>query len=392
MNYETLSQPEIPPLLEHPMYRDGMAAVNAGRWPEAVAALELLLNIYPDTHDLAKLLEEARMRATMARFQPKHRPKRIPRRFLAGGLLVLVVLLLAGFGLYKLWLQPILLQELAVRQVTRLRTTADEAIARGDYRLARQSLEQLQLILPEDPETASALQRTERLEKLTGLYDEASRQMAAGNWNEAITALTELESLDAEYRDLPQLLAQARQAQNLNKQFEAAEAALSSGDYMAAIAGYQALQEADFSFRYEDIQAGIFEGHLRYGQQLLAEAGSNPEPVSEALAHFDQALKLQPANAEALAERRLAESYLRALTSKNRDEIIDQLQIVVQQDENYAGKTAVQLLYNRLSERAASLLAAGDRDAAIADYQLAARLGVADATAAQEKLAELVGD
>jgi hypothetical protein len=276
--------------------------------------------------------------------------------------------------------------------VTQLRTTADEAVARGDYTLARQSLEQLQLILPEDPETAGALQRMERLEQRAGLYDEASRQMAAGNWNEAITSLTELESLDAEYRDLPQLLALARQAQDLDRQFQAAEAALSNGDYLAAIAGYQALQQADFSFRFEDIQAGIFEAHLRYGQQLLAEAGSNPEPVTEALVHFDQALKLQPANAAALAERRLAESYLRALTSNNRDETIDHLQMIYQQDANYAGKTAVQLLYTRLSERAASLLAAGDKEAAIADYQLAARLKVADSTAAQAKLAELAGD
>jgi hypothetical protein len=50
------------------------------------------------------------------------------------------------------------------------------------------------------------------------------------------------------------------------------------------------------------------------------------------------------------------------------------------------------MLYSTLLERADSLLGAGNKEAATADYQIAAQLMVDDTSEAQDKLAELAAD
>jgi hypothetical protein len=300
-----------------------------------------------------------------------------------------MVMAIAGYVVYALWINPVLIQELALREITRLRNEANQAIEAGDYARARQSLQRLQTIRPKDTQTAQALQRIEQVERLSALYDEAKALMTAGSWAEAIQVLTELQSLDAEYRDVPELLQVARESQNLERQFQAAEEAFARADWPVAITQYQALRQANLTFRFEEIQARLYESYLRYGQARLAETGSNPSRVSEAASHFAEALKIKPLDDEALNERRRAEAYLAALNSKDQGEVIDLLQMIYNEVPDYAGKQAAQLLYAALVEQADTFLKSGDKAAAIAAYRVAAQLEVDDPSQAREKLAEL---
>ncbi len=393
MDYEFISPPDsLPPLHEHPDYVKGMAYIEAGQWQQAVEMLQLLHKIYPDEAELKELLDEAQMRVTMARFQPARKSKRgrrhRTRRLLAGALVTIISALLL-YAAYELWINPLLVQELRLRQVTRLRSLADEAIVAGDYTQARQALEQLQEILPKDPETKAALSRIEEAEKLSALYQEAEALIATGSWDQALETLTELQSLDAQYRDLPQLLQVVQEAQELDKQFQAAEEAFAQGDWAEAVAGYEVLQQANISFKFEEIQARLFESQLKYGQMLLTEGGTDPAQVSEALEHVSAALKVRPMDSEALDERRLAETYLAALTSGDRDQTIELLQTIYDQRPDYAGQAAAQLLYTNLLTRADAFLQTDNKAAALDDYQTAATLSVEDPSEAQEKLSEL---
>ncbi len=388
-----MTSPELPPLQEHPMYIEGLAQISTGQWQKAIESFRLLQSIYPDEGEVKELLDEAHMRATFTQFHPTQRSldhKRTSIRPIVVSIVLAIIVIIAGYVTYELWINPVVIQELRLRQITSLRNQADEAIAGGDYALARQTLEQLQAILPEDPETIEMLHRVEQVEKLSQLYDRAKAFMAANSWDQAVEILTELQSLDAQYRDLPQMLQTARESQALDQQFRAAEEAFARGDWPAAIAQYEALQQANLTFRFDEIQARLFESHLKYGQNLLAEDGENiPNQVAEALAHFSEALQLRPIDPEALNQRRLAESYLVALNSTDQDEVIDLLQTIYKQQPDYAGQKVAQLLYTTLLKRAASLLTAGNKAAAMADYQVAAQLQVDDPSEAQQKLTEL---
>lgn len=395
MHYDSTPSSDLPSLQEHPDYRQAIAHMDAGQWQQALELFQVLQIVYPDNAEAKKLFSEAQMRATLARSQPRYISKetkrRNTRRFIVGTLVVIIITI-AAYVAYEVWIDPLIIQELRVRQVTELRNKADEAIAAGDYAQARQTLQQIQEILPEDPETLEALQRIERVEKLSKLYDEAQALMAAGNWDQAIEVLTELESLDTQYRDLPQLLQVAQESLALDGQFQAAEEAFARGDWSTAIAQYEALQQTNLTFRFEDIQTRLFESQLKYGQTLLEEAGSDPDRVTEVLSHFSKALKLRPIDPDALKERRLAETYLAALNSEDQDEMIDLLQIIYSEQPDYAGQEAAELLYTTLLARASSYLAVGNEAEAIADYRVAAELLVEDSSEAQQKLAELTSE
>ncbi len=395
MDYDFTPAAELPPLQEHPFYTEGMAQIASGQWQQASQSLQLLQSIYPDNAEVQELLDQAQMRAALAQFQPRHSSratKRLDGRRLIVGALMAMILVIAGYVVYEMWINPMIVQELRLRQITSLRKEADEAIETGDYARAHQALQKLEAILPGDAQTIEALRQVDQVERLSALYDEAKALLAAGSWDQAIESLTQLQGLDPQYRDLPQLMQIAQESQAMEKQFQAAGEAFASNDWATAIAQYEAIREASLTFRFEEVQARLFESHLNYGRMLLAEAGTDPNLVAEALVHFTQALKLRPVDAGALDERHLAETYLAALNSDDQDQVIDLLQTIYNEQPGYAGKGAAQLLYTNLLERADASLESGDEAAAAADYQVAAQLLVEDPSQAQEKLSELASE
>jgi hypothetical protein len=395
MDIHRTTTAELPPLREHPLYQQGMAQSAAGQWQQAFKSFHLLQSIYPNDAEAKELLKSAEMRAPLARFQPRQ-ASRVSRhlnlRRLLVATLVAIVITIAAYVAYEIWINPVITQEIRLRQIAMLRSEADEAVAAGDFAQARQSLQELQSVFPEDPEAVEALRRVEQVERMSELYDEGKALMNANSWDQAVEVLTELQSLDAEYRDLPQLLTVAQESQALDKRFQAAEQAFARSDWSDAIAEYEALNQANLTFRFDEIQARLFQSHLKYGQELVQEAGADPELVSEAIPHFSEALRLRPIDDEALDERRLAEIYLAALSNGDQDDVIDRLKIIYAQQPDYAGNEAAQLLYTALLQRADSFLRADNKGAAIADYQVAAQLLVEDASEAQEKLDDLTSE
>jgi tetratricopeptide (TPR) repeat protein len=391
--YTTSNKP--PPLNEHPIYIEGTAQIDSWQWQQAFESFQLLQGIYPENAEVQERLEDVQMRATLIQFQLKegsYKTKRFNLRRFVVGIVVVIIMAMGAYVAYEFWIGPVLIQELRIQQITTLRDQADAAIAGGDYAQARQNLQQLQEILPEDLDAIEKLHQMERVERLSSMYSEARTLMAVGNWDQALEILTELESLDRHYRDLRQLLQTARASQALDIQFQAAEDAFARGDWAVAIAQYEALQQSDLTFRYDDTQTRLFTSHLNYGQTLLETAEDDSDRVDEILSHFLEALKLRPLDKKALDERRRAETYRSALNSPDQDEMIELLQTLYGEQSDYAGQAAANLLYITLLDRAASFLSSGNKTAAIADYEVAAGLLVEDPSAAQEKLVELTAE
>jgi len=395
MNYEIAPSAELPALHEHPIYKEGIAQMAGGQWQQALRSIQLLQGIYRDDAEIEELFDQVQMRATLTQFQPRQTSRTIrslhPRWLMIGVFLAMFVAV-AAYITYEMWIGPVIVQEFRLSQITDLRSEADEAMVVGDYAQARQSLQRLLALYPEDSQTLETLRRIEQLERASVLYDESKALMDAGSWDQAIETLIELQSLDAEYRDLPQLLQTARESQAMEKQYQAAEETFTREEWASAIAQYHNLRETNLTFRFDEIQERLFESHLRYGQTILEEAGNDIDGVSEAISNFSEALKIRPMDAKALNERRLAENYLAALYSDDQDEVIDVLQIIYDEQPDYAGSQAAELLYSLLLERATYHLDSGDVAAAIADYQVAAQLSIDDVSQAQKMLTELTAE
>ena len=393
MSYDvsTPSKPKSP--FDHPSYNEGMDYLDKGQWQKAVGAIETLRELYPENDDVRDLLADINMRATVAQAQSRKKSKGSTKRLVRGigvGVLVLIVISIIGLAVYKLWIEPTFLHEYRIQQLTALRQNADEAIIAGRYSEARQTLEEMRTIVPEDADIDETLQRVEQLEKITDLYNTAQEYMAGEAWDKAIEALTELQSLDAQYRAQPELLATAQEDQTLAQQFQTAEADFANGDWMSALDTYKQLHETSLTFKFDTIQNRLFESHFNYAQELMATAHTDSDQVTAALEHFAEALTVRPFDEGALNERRLAESYASALNTDDHNQAIDLLQTIYAERPDYAGYNAAELLYTALLTRADAQLAAGEANIALDDYENAADLPVADPSEAQEKSAELI--
>lgn len=394
MNQDNQLPPEdLHPLREHPLYRSGMAQANAGKWHLALQTFQSLQTLYPGDTELQQLLQEARMRGTLSQLQPKRSKRRRqisgPKRW-ALGLLIIVGVAVVGYLAYVLWLYPVLFQEYRLQQITQLRQGADELIAGGNYSQARQSLEELHQYLPNDPETVEMLHKVEQLEQAAQLYNQAQTLLQTESWDQAIETLTALQALDNQYRDSQELLRQAREFKQLDTQFQTAEQSLADGNLETAIFQFEAIHQANLSFKYDRVQKRLFDSHLAYGYQLLAESAANPEQISQALSQIELALRINPVDAEALNQRRLAENYLNALTSNVLDDRIDLLQALYNERSDSIEQDIARLLYAALLERADTSLENGNSDVAVEDVERAAKLPVEDPSAAQEKLSNLL--
>ena len=224
-----LSADSLPPLQEHPYYKEGMVHIDAGRWREAFDSFQHLAELYPEVAEAQRLLDDIKIRATLSEVQPNTQSRaaaeqRVKR--MVTGILVTLIIVPILYVLYDLWLGPFISQEWRRRQVTEIQAQADQALTAGDYPQAQQLLEQLQVLLPEDPETAAALSQIKEVSQLTTLYDEAKSAMAANNWEQAAIALSQLQSIDSEYRDVPELLVIVEKSRPLEAKFQAAETAL----------------------------------------------------------------------------------------------------------------------------------------------------------------------
>ena len=389
---------ERPPLREHPLYVEGMTQISAGHWQEAFKSFQMLHALYPGETEVKELFDETQMRAALAQFQPKHTSRVTKRpniRAWATVTLVAVVLAAAAYVVYSLWVAPIVTRELRLYQIAGLRTEVDKAIAAGDYTQAREALQKLQAILPEDPQTLEILHQVERTEKLANLYGEAKALMAADKWDQAIDVLAQLQAVDPRYRDLPQLLQSAQVSREMDGKFRAAEEAFARSDWPTAIAGYEALRQDDLTFKFDDVQSHLFESYLKHGQLLVGQAGTDRQLVTQAISQFSEALKLRPVDSEALKERHLAEVFLAALNAADRSEhseTISLLQEIYGERPDYAEQEAAELLYRTLIERADAFLKAGNKESALADYKVAATLPVEDRSVAQEKLIKLTSE
>jgi hypothetical protein len=129
MAYDFAAPTELPPLREHPVYSQGMDQIATGRWQPAFQSLQLLKDIYPDDAEVKDLLEQVQMRAALAQVQPRQSSRTTKRpniRLVIAGLLGVILVALAAYVVYALWINPVIVEELRLRQITSLRNEADE--------------------------------------------------------------------------------------------------------------------------------------------------------------------------------------------------------------------------------------------------------------------------
>ena len=122
-------------LMQDPLYQEALQHLQAGRWQEAIEALETLSQRYPDNPELQTQLQQARLKASL----DQDWGQRIKGRRFAFSLksvlvrlaavLLLAGLIFIGFTFYRQWYLPSREQAAAQAQELQLQQQGQEVLA-----------------------------------------------------------------------------------------------------------------------------------------------------------------------------------------------------------------------------------------------------------------------
>jgi tetratricopeptide (TPR) repeat protein len=259
----------------HPLYRQVEAIISQGNWPQALAPLSELLELYPGDVYLQHLLASARARSALLgsgeviTVEPVSHERSRGINLKVIGLVLILALLICGVGgAFLSWqfLFPEAVDQRQETQIEELRKEAEAALSSGDYDRAVLAYNELLELTPNDREIPAKLAEARQSRDLTSRYSEAIAEMEAHHWENALTILQKIEAEQPGYRDVTARMSFVQEQQGLESSFSQAEAAFNKGDYEQALELYEAIQTQDYGYQRETVQDRLFFSYLQLGR------------------------------------------------------------------------------------------------------------------------------
>jgi tetratricopeptide (TPR) repeat protein len=367
-----------PRLSEHPLYRRMLGHLQQGEWPEALTLLHQLRAHYPGDPEIRATIAEVELRAALDKSQPTTR--RLSRQTvlrllgLALAALAFVGVIGVAVNLYQHQIEPTLARNRLAAEVAKLVQAGQQAYLAGDMDLATQNF---QAALAQDPANVNAQQGLDEIEitrTLAQRYAEAVALMDAGRLEEAWQIFASIAQTRPSYRDVASRLDTIDRTMAAQEMFGQAEDAYADGDWMTAISIYEDLQTLDVNFERDQVRLHLFDSYFNQALALIAQAQDDPETLKRAADYLDKALRVQPQEPKATAERRLVRAYLagsQAAAKGDWERALPQLEIVFRERPRYAGRPIGPWLVEGYLAQAMDALQAGDADGANQKFQQA---------------------
>ncbi len=213
--------------------------------------------------------------------------------------------------------------------------------------------------------------------------------MEAHHWEQALSLLQQIQTEQPAYRDVVERIAFVQEQQDLSVRFREAEAAFERGYYELAVQEYEVLQSIDLSFQRETVQDHLFFSYVQLGLAKEAAAGSDPEQLQAALVEFEKALAIRPEDSQAKGESQLLRLYISGLSeieADNWSQAASDLTTVYEARPDFAAGVAAQQLYVAKVSLGDQLLADGEVELAVVEYQEARIIKGVDATGIDQKI------
>jgi tetratricopeptide (TPR) repeat protein len=271
-----------------------------------------------------------------------------------------------------------------------LESGAQALLQAGDLDGAEASYRELLTAVPANQAAQQGLEQIERTRGIQNLYQQAVALQEAGDLATALQLFTEVQTRQSPYLDVGVRVADIQRQQKLDDLFASAEADDRAGNSSQALSKYQELQTLDVTYQRERVRERLYALHIQLGRGLLEQDPPTAAAVPQALDHFEAALTLEPRDAVATLERRLARAFLDAqvpYAAGQWEGAISQLQSVLDQRPDYLGGLVASMVqYAEHAHSGDQAWEAGDCDVAYHQYQAAAALQVGDTTAARAGL------
>jgi tetratricopeptide (TPR) repeat protein/predicted Ser/Thr protein kinase len=226
-------------------------------------------------------------------------------------------------------------------------------------------------------------------------YSQAVAAGEAGNLDQALILLEQILAVDPDYEDAAAIYQQQLQNATLAERLATARQALDDERWSDAITMLTQIQGTDTGFVAGEVTSLLCRGYLQRGQHRIAGVASTGDQatVLAAVADLETGQRICPPDQVDLAEARLSEAqtYLTALRSVgDPTAVIEWLRPLLDVSPGYAGGQALNLLYQAYLSRGDAYKKTSDFERALADYELALALAVADTSTARDRRAEVL--
>ena len=378
-----------------PTYREGLAHLQAGEWQKAIRCFQTLLRQYPECLPAQEALDEARFKAAIdAKSRVRARRWIVPWRAIIFRVLIIaliVVAAVAGFQLVSRQFAPALEQAQVQRQQREWLAAGKARLAAGDLNGAEANFTQLLAQVPDQKEAQQGLAQVKTARELDALYKRAVNLQESGQFELALGALTDLSVQSPAYRDVSLRIAAIKKQQEMDQLFSGAEVDFQAGRDADALAKYEQVKAINGTYKSELMAGRLFAIYMRLGKGLVERASPAPEDVPAAAEYFSKALTLQPRNAQAILEQRLARLYLDAATDYHTgawERAASGFEAVYTQRPGYLGGVVLGPLYDAYIRSGDARRAGGDCGYAYEQYRKAGALPVPDRSLAVSRLDE----
>jgi len=379
---------------EDPLYNEGLAHLQGGKWAEALKCFEALAPKYPDSPAVRSALEQARFKARLdATAGVRARRWVWPwQRWAVGSLLVVVVIVVAAEGLILMQRQvrPVLEEAQLRGQVAGLLGAGNALLQAENYDAADGKYREALALGPDSAEAQAGLQQVAEGRAIFGAYTDGVARQQAGDLAGALDKLGPIVVQRPAYRDVSVRIGEIKQELQLGDLFRAAEADLAAGKYADALAKYKQVKAQSATYQRDPISGRLFTLYMALGRDLVQKQPPAPELLPQAVNYFAQALALQPTDVEASAEHRLANLYVSgqaSYTQKQWDDAVSSLRAIFDERPGYlGGKLIVDPLYDAYIHSGDASRDAADYPRAWEQYRRASELPVADTALARARM------
>lgn len=378
------------PLAEDRRYRAALAAIQHGAWSSALPLLGALRTEHPTSPELAVLFDEALLKAEVeSTWKGRVRGQAGQRVSGRTVRLLIYVLLLAGMLAAGVRAVDHSRQTAAWAHAQRVQLEqAQTAFAAGHYREAVDAYRQVLAGNPNLRVAQKGLEEAITQAALANEYAVGVQALAAKNYDQAAALLSALAQKAPHYRDVERLLAQASAVPAATQHFEQAEAALQAQQWVAAIEAYEAFRQLVTADEAGAVAQQLAFAHLRAGQQIVAGPLGDGTRLALAQSHFRRALALPVAGDAAQQEDQLLSAYLagdRALRTDDPAQAITHWEPLYAERPAYLGGNLAEQLYAVYLLAGDRVAEMGDQVGALAWYEKAAALPLADRNGAQQR-------
>ena len=380
------------------LYAQGMAHYRRREWKEARACFARLKSIAPDRRGVDALLNEVDLFIQLQAMQPERQEtaalvgeaevvpqteatvqQRVPavpgarrRSPWLTITIILTVLLLIFVALYVTGGLDTFIRSQRQAKVEDLINRGRAAMIAGDCDRAVKAFGEALALVPNNEDVKTWYEKAQRCQQLDSLYKQAKADIAAEQWDSALEKLDKIVKLDPTYKDASKKIDSVKRQQALGTLLAEAKRYSEQRNWSEAIRILEQLREQEPTFKTNEVQQTLFDAYVRYGKELMANAGDSLDVIGQAIQSFDRALAIFPDDKTASEERRLADLYRQGclfFSQKNWPQAVSVLQEIYSSRPDYAGGRVTTMLCTSYLRLGDAYRDAGNLEQALQQYK-----------------------